>query len=294
MPIKTIGILSPGDMGHAVGRSLRENNFEVITCLAGRSDRTRALSERAEIRDVPTLEALVVDADLILSILVPANALNVTHEVAKALASVGANTYFADCNAISPATAALMDESISDAGGRFIDASIIGRPPGHGRMPRFYTSGPHATAMSELDGRGIDGRQLGDEVGRASAIKMCYASMTKGIYALHIALLTTAQSLGLFDELTDEFRYSQPDAIESMENHLPRLPANAARWIGELEEIAETFEAARVTGQFHRGAAEVLRLLSRTPFADETPETIDPDRTLADTIKVLANNVPMD
>ena len=83
-------------------------------------------------------------------------------------------------------------------------------------------------------------------------------------------------------------------SIKRMENSLPRLPANAARWIGEMEEIAETFEAAKVTGQFHRGAAEVFRLLSRTPFADETPETIDPDRTLADTIKVLANNVPMD
>ena len=71
MPLKTVAILSPGDMGHDVGRALGKHGLEVITCLQGRSDRTRGLSRQAGIRDAGSLEETVSAADLILSILVP-------------------------------------------------------------------------------------------------------------------------------------------------------------------------------------------------------------------------------
>ncbi|GIT42964.1 MAG: hypothetical protein Ct9H300mP11_09000 [Chloroflexota bacterium] len=47
MSIESVAILSPGDMGHAIGQLLRENELHVLTCLAGRSNRTRQLSEQA-------------------------------------------------------------------------------------------------------------------------------------------------------------------------------------------------------------------------------------------------------
>ena len=59
MSIAAVGLLSPGDMGHAVGRALREHGLDVLTCLDGRSDRTRALAAAADLRDVPTLDDLV-------------------------------------------------------------------------------------------------------------------------------------------------------------------------------------------------------------------------------------------
>ena len=72
MDISTVAILSPGDMGHAVGQRLRENKLDVITCLAGRSDRTRSLADKAGILDVLTMEDLVEQSDLILSMTVSA------------------------------------------------------------------------------------------------------------------------------------------------------------------------------------------------------------------------------
>ena len=60
MSINTVAILSPGDMGHAVGRRLREHELRVVTCLAGRSQRTRALSEEAGIEDMASMEEVVV------------------------------------------------------------------------------------------------------------------------------------------------------------------------------------------------------------------------------------------
>ena len=288
MTLKTVAILSPGDMGHAVGRVFRESGLEVITCLRGRSERTRRLAEEAGIGDAPSLTALVTEADLVLSILVPAEALGVAERVAEALRATGSSTPFADCNAVSPRTTQAMADLVSGAGGRFIDASIIGGPPKPNAAPRFYVSGPHASAMSGLDGRCIVVRDLGDEVGRASGIKMCYAALTKGSSALQYALLTVAERLGLTDELREELLFSQADTYRRMETQLPGIPSKAFRWIGEMEEIAATFEHAGVTPHFHRGAADVYRLVSRTPLADETPETKDPNRTLPETISIVA------
>ena len=290
--MKTVAILSPGDMGHAVGRALGDHGLNVITCLEGRSDRTRKLAREGGFRDVPTLGEMVSQADLVLSILVPAEATGVAARVAEAIKSAGSGTPFADCNAVSPQSAHVMHDIVTGAGGRFIDASIIGGPPGRGAAPRFYASGPDAAPMAELDGKGIVVRTMGDEIGRASAIKMCYAAGTKGTSALHAALLTAAEALGVSAELEAEMRSSQPDAYERMEGQIPRLPIPAYRWIGEMEEIAATFDHVGVTPGFHQGAADIFRLFSQTPFADESPETMDSDRTLAETIAAAARLLP--
>ncbi|MDP7534522.1 MAG: DUF1932 domain-containing protein, partial [SAR202 cluster bacterium] len=85
---------------------------------------------------------------------------------------------------------------------------------------------------------------------------------------------------------------SQAESLKRAEANVPRLPSNAGRWIGEMEEIAATFDDAGVTPYLHRGAAEMFRLLASTPFADESPETVDRSRTLANTIKVVAEHLP--
>ncbi len=288
MTLETVAILSPGDMGHSVGAALREGGLEAITCLEGRSARTRRLSESAGIQDTPNLEVMVAKADLVLSIIEPAHAASLARRVAVALAAVGSNAFYADCNAVSPQTSKEMEAVITGAGGRYIDASIIGGPPGRGAPPpRFYASGRHSPLMSRLDGMGIVVKTLGNEIGRASGIKMCYAGLTKGTSALHVAVLAAAESLGLSDELRGELSASQPDAFRQMETGVSRIPSKAFRWIGEMEEIAATYQSLGVPPGFHKGAAEIYRLLSETPYASERAESIDEDRSTAQTIEAL-------
>lgn len=286
-PIECVAIISPGDMGHAVGRVLAENGFDVITCLEGRSDRTRGLAERAGIRDVRSYEELVREADLVLSILVPAEAATVAGRVADAIRASEQATYFADCNAVSPETARKMAEKITAVGGRFIDGSIIGFPPAPGIVPRMYVSGRHASIMDALNGKGIEVVQIGEHVGQASGLKMCYAGLTKGTFALYYAVLAAADNLDLFGRLCEELAHSQAEVYARMQQHLPRLPSKAHRWIGEMEQIAATFEETGITPLFHDAAAEMYRLISQSPLAQETPETIDEHRTLKQTIAVL-------
>ena len=288
MMVNTVAIMSPGDMGHAVGQVLSESGIDVITCTDGRSQRTKNLAEMAGLRQVATLEDMVIQADLVLSIMVPSKAMSFVREISPHFESSKTPTNFADCNAVSPQSALAMAEVINQAGGKFIDGGIIGTAPTKGDTPRFYVSGPDASLVMELDGRGIIVKAIGNKVGQASGIKMCYAALTKGTNTLHVALLTAASRMGLTDDLRKEFEFSQKSHLAAMEKGISRLPANAHRWIGEMEEIAATFENLGVTPNFHKGAAEIYKMLNSTPFAKESPETIDKDRTTWDTIEAVS------
>ena len=291
MSISTVAILSPGDMGHAVGRLLREQKLEVVTCLTGRSQRTKMLSERAGIVDVPDLKDLVQQSDLVMSITVSEAAPQVCRQVADAIRDTRRDILFAECNAIAPSRAKEMEPIVSDAGGRFVDVSIIGGPPRNGSSPRFYTSGKHAAEFEEMAEFGLDVRNIGPTVGQASGIKMCYAAMTKGTAALHAELLMAAQLMGLFQPLKEEFQSGQRAVYQRMERGIPGIPAKSRRWVSEMEEIGATFGQLRMTPHILEGVADMYRLMGGTPLGDETPESRDQERSLEETIRLLAEAV---
>ena len=265
MEISTVAILSPGDMGHAVGQRLRENELDVITCLAGRSDRTRALASKAGIRDIPTMEDLVRQADMVMSMTVSAAVPGVCREVADALTATGADVLFAECNAISPQLARELEPVITVAGGRYVDVSIIGGPPRLGYSPHFYASGEQAPEFERLNDSGLTVLKLDGEVGQASGIKMCYAAMTKGTSALYSQLLMAAELMGLTEPLLAEFQSGQQEVLQRMERGIPSVPPRARRWVSEMEEIRDTFAHLGMTPHLFEGVAEMYRLIGSSP-----------------------------
>ena len=279
-------------MGHAVGQRLRESELDVITCLADRSDRTRSLADKAGIRDVPTMEELVGQADLIMSMTVSAAVPTVCREVADALAATGADTLFAECNAISPQLVRELEPVITGAGGRFVDVSIIGGPPRPGYSPHFYASGEQASRFEQLNDFGLTVLKLDGAVGQASGIKMCYAAMTKGSWALYSELLMAAELMGLTEPLLAEFQSGQQAVLQRMERTLPTVPARSRRWVSEMEEIRDTFAHLGMTPNLFEGVAEMYRLIGSTPLGEEFPESRDRDRTFIETIRQLAQYVP--
>lgn len=291
MSLKTIGLLSPGNMGHTVGHVLVSHGLSVITCLRGRSERTRSLAEQAGITDVPSYEALVGESEMVLSILVPAQAKQVASEVAIALTKTGSELIYGDCNAISPQTVREVGRIITEAGGRFVDASIIGPPPIKEGLTRFYISGPGIEAFEELTQYGLDVRAIGDQVGDASALKMCYAALTKGLTALSTELLTAAKVMGVEESLRAELKASQPALYKRMELGLPSMPERSRRWVGEMEEIAATFAHVGLTPKILEGAADMYRFVGQTVLADQTPENRDPDLDLEKIISIFADSL---
>ncbi|MEM7347917.1 MAG: DUF1932 domain-containing protein, partial [Chloroflexota bacterium] len=272
MGIKTVGIVSPGDMGGTVGRVLIEHGLRVIACLEDRSERTRNLATQAGIEAVDSFHTLVEQADIILSILVPAQAKEAAQQIASIVAKSHADTIYVDCNAIAPQTTREINQIITEAGGTFIDASIIGPPPHKPGDTRFYTSGPRAEIFAELNEFGLDVRVLGAEIGQASAIKMCYAALTKGLTALASELLIASEALNVSQPLAAEFEMSQPQLYQRLARQVPRVPAKSRRFVGEMEEIAATFESVGLTPNILTGAADMYRFIGSTPFADRAPE----------------------
>ena len=289
MPINTVAILSPGDMGHAVGRRLRENELRVVTCLAGRSQRTRALAEEAGIDDMPTLDELVAESDVVLSITTSEAAPALCHEVADAIKAANTQLLFAECNAIAPQKTRTLEPLITNVGSRYVDASIIGGPPRPGYSPHIYASGQHAQELEQLRDHGLDIRVVGPDIGQASGLKMAYAASTKGATALFTQLLLAAEQMGLSEHLRAEIQ--DGPIYKRMMGAVPSAPARAQRWISEMEEIEATFEHLGTTPRLFQGVADMYRLMGATPLGDERPETRDADRTLEETVRLLAGYI---
>jgi 3-hydroxyisobutyrate dehydrogenase-like beta-hydroxyacid dehydrogenase len=268
----TVAIMSPGDMGQAVGALLAGQGLRVVTCLDGRSERTRTLAAEAGIEALADEAALVQEADILLSILVPAEAVTLASRIARALRGSGTDLLYVECNAIAPQTAQRIGRLIEDAGGRFVDAGIIGPPPRGRPSPRFYASGTHVGAFARLRDHGLDVRPVGGEPGQASAVKMCYAALTKGSCALMTELSIAAERLGVQDALQSELAFSQPHHLEWMKRWVPDMVPKAHRWVGEMEEIAETFAATGQTPLTFAGVAEIYRFVATTAIGRRSPE----------------------
>ena len=293
MGFSTIAILSPGNMGGAVGAQLRKSGYDVISCLAERSDFTRRKADEAGFRNVVDMNALVSEADLVLSILDPAKAMDIADQVASAMKSTGKYPVFADCNATSPATAEKLNAVIEAAGGKFVDVGIVGgAPTRRENFPQFCTSGPHASLLDELHDKGVRIECIGPRIGQGSAIKICNGAYNKGAFALYTSVMLAAEHYGCTEFLRDRLPNSQAGTVERLDQAVLRLPSLSGRYIGEMEQVAETFDAIGLPPDIHTGAADLFRLLNASPLASERREEIDPDRSVADVLRMLSETLP--
>ena len=252
-----VGLLHPGEMGAAIAAQLRHARRTVLWASTGRGEETIRRAEEANLRDACTVEEVAESSDLILSVCPPHAALEVAGSVA------GFTGIYLDANAVSPMTAREIAELIEEAGGRFVDGGIVGSPPRNGVATRLYLSGVDAPQVANLfEGTLVRARVVSEDPGSASAVKMAYAAWTKGTAALLLAIRALARAERVDDPLLEEWRESIPDLVERSAHAARSADAKGWRWVGEMEEIARTFEAAGLPGGFHEAAAEIYR---RTP-----------------------------
>lgn len=227
-----IAVIAIGAMGAGVAQRLHARGAEVAVTLEGRSAASAARA--AGLATQPSETALAEWADVVLSILPPGEAL----ALARRLAPHVAGKIFADCNAVSPATVAEVAAAVP--GARFADGGIIGGPPGpSGPGPKLYVSGPAAEALLPLRSHGIDVRAIEGGIGAASALKMSYAGITKGLTALGSAMALGAAGAGAAAALRAELADSQPEILRILSRAVPDMFPKAYRWVAEMEEIAD-------------------------------------------------------
>jgi 3-hydroxyisobutyrate dehydrogenase-like beta-hydroxyacid dehydrogenase len=266
----TVGVLHPGQMGVAIAASARAGGHDVLWCTAGRSAATKARAERADLRPLSSLAAVVDAAEVLVSVCPPGGSVDVAHNVA----AEGFSGTYVDANAVAPATAAKISEVVTSSGAIYVDGGIIGGPS----RPRLFLAGPGAPEVAALfPSAAAVSTEIIEGGGdfAASALKMTYAAWSKGSTALVLAVAASARQLGITGALLDEWARSQPDLAARLSASTGAAP-KAWRWDAEMREIARTFTDCGLPGGFHAAAADLFARL-----AGLKDSTADLDQLLA-------------
>jgi 3-hydroxyisobutyrate dehydrogenase-like beta-hydroxyacid dehydrogenase len=265
-----IGLLNPGEMGAAVGQCLTGRGLEVLWVSDGRSAETADRAKAAGLTDAGTARELAAEASVILSVCPPHAAVDVAWSVH------GFTGVYVDANAIAPGTARQVGELIAASGGRYVDGGIIGSPPTTPGAARLYLSGDDQPAVRDVHGlfagTALEARIVAGTATAASAVKMAYASWTKGSSALLLAARALARAEDVEDALLAEWALSQPRLTDQVQRSAAAAATKGWRWVGEMEEIAHTMADAGLPDGFHEAAAEVYRRSPRLPGASSADQ----------------------
>jgi 3-hydroxyisobutyrate dehydrogenase-like beta-hydroxyacid dehydrogenase len=257
--MKKIGILHPGEMGVSIAASAAYSGQQVYWVSTGRSQQTRQRAEKHNLIELQSLTDLCQTCDVIISICPPHAAV----QVARSVLTEGFKGIYLDANATSPQRAKRIQQLMEENEIHFIDGSIIGGPAWKAGETILYLSGKETEVIQDCFQDGpLETKIIGDEVGKASAIKMCYAAYSKGTTALLASVLATGEAYGVRAELYQQWDMDDPGFSEQVNRRLMRTTGKAWRFTGEMEEIAATFEAAGLPGGFHRAAAEIFLRMS--------------------------------
>jgi 3-hydroxyisobutyrate dehydrogenase-like beta-hydroxyacid dehydrogenase len=263
-----VAIIAPGNMGSAVARRLNEHKVTVLTSLAGR---TEASAKRAREAGMSSGDdRTLAEADFLLSIVPPGEALALARRLAGVLSAANKKPIYVECNAVNPQTMNHIAEVIAATGCPFVGAAIIGPPPKPGSSnAKFYASGPAAGAFAKFNDYGLDVRVLAGALTAASALKMSYAGITKGFTALGAAMMLTATRGGSAEALKAELAESQPALLGYLNRQVPSMYGKAYRWVAELEEIAGFVGEAR---------DEHAMLIAAARFYERIAEDVDGEK----------------
>ncbi len=267
-----IGFLHPGAMGISLAASALNSGHKAYWVSQGRSPDTYQRAKKYNLVETETVEELCQVCTVIISVCPP-------HAAAHVAGQVLACSYegiYADVNAISPQQVKAIGQSMSEAGVEFVDGGVIGGPAWTPQETFLYLSGRAAGQVAAcFVGGPLETEVIGDEIGKASALKMCYAANTKGMTALLCAIVAAAEQMGVRTELEKQWSRDGSDFAGQTLERIRRVTAKAWRFSGEMEEIAATFEAAGLPDGFHLAASEIYQRIAMFKGADPKPPVGD-------------------
>jgi 3-hydroxyisobutyrate dehydrogenase-like beta-hydroxyacid dehydrogenase len=254
-----IGILHPGEMGVSIAASAINSGHQVLWLAEGRSEKTRARTEEHHLLEAKSLAGMCMDCAVILSVCPP----HAAESVAYSVIAEGFSGLYLDANAISTKRVRGIGEKMKASGIDFVDGGIIGGPAWKPKETWLYLSGEKAESISSVFSKGpLETKVIGDKIGKASALKMCYAAYTKGTTALLSAILAMAESNSVREELYQQWDMDEEGFSKQANQRARRVTAKAWRFEGEMREIAETFAEASLPDGFHLAAAEIFHRMA--------------------------------
>lgn len=272
-----VGIIHPGEMGISVAATVQNSGYSVAWASEGRSPQTGARAEKYALYDVHSLSRLCKSCSVIISVCPP----HAAEEVATSVLSHHFSGVYLDANAISPQRSRHIAKAFTNVDVSFVDGGIIGGPAWSRHSTWLYLSGRAANEIAAYFSAGpLETVVLGNDIGKASALKMCYAAYTKGTTALLSAVLAAAEALDVRSDLEGQWSCDGSELAEGAAKRVTRVTRKAWRFAGEMDEIADTFRAAGVPDGFHHAAADIYRRMTVFTGSPELPPLEDVLQTL--------------
>jgi 3-hydroxyisobutyrate dehydrogenase-like beta-hydroxyacid dehydrogenase len=279
MTMTTVAVISPGHMGAGLGWALRSGGARVVSTLAGRSERTARLARDAGLELLPSLADAVAAADVVLVVTPPGAAVETAADIADAARTTGSAPLIADLNAIAPST---VEHVAGVLGGLpLVDGAISGAPPTVRPGARIYLSGPRADEVASLPWRDITPVVVDGRLGSASAVKMCTASVYKGLVGLYAQAMRTAYHHGVLDRVLADLRGSGLDHVTGVTT----AATKADRYVPEMRQISATQAAAGLPASLFDAFAEVYAEIATSRLAAGDPESVDRSLAPADVVE---------
>jgi len=267
-----IGFLHPGAMGISLAASALNSGHVAYWVSQGRSPDTYQRAKKYNLLETGTVEELCQVCSVIISVCPP----HAAAEVAGQVLACSFKGIYADVNAISPQRAEQIGRRMTGADMDFVDGGLIGGPARKPGSTFLYLSGRAAGQVAACFAGGpLETEIIGDEIGKASALKMCYAANTKETTALLCAVVAAAEQMGVRNELEKQWSLDDPDFTVQTLDRIRRVTTKAWRFSGEMDVSASTFYAAGLPDGFHLAASEIYQRITKFKGADPLPKVGD-------------------
>lgn len=264
----TIGILHPGAMGVSVAASAQNSGNVVYWASENRSPQSVERAAKINLLDAHSMANLCQTCSVILSVCPPAAAEAQANDVL----ALGFRGLYVDMNAIAPQRVTRLAQRMAAHGTRFVSGSIIGGPAWKPNTTWLYLSGEEAQSVADLFQSGpLETAVLGDEIMKATALKMCFAAYSKGTTALLCAVMAAAEALDVRPDLERQWSRNGSNFAAEAAKNVQQVTAKAWRFSGEMEEIAATLDSAGLPPEFHLAAADIYQRMADFKGADPLP-----------------------
>ena len=189
-------------------------------------------------------QSLCQASDWVIAAVTASSTLAVAEEAAR---HIRPGSVYLDLNSASPGTKRQCAQLIDGAGAHYVEAGVMTSVPPYGIRVPMLLGGERAAALAErLRGWGMDAKAVSDQLGVASAIKMCRSVMIKGLEALVIESYSTARAYGVEDHVLPTLQETFPSIDWSAQGayFFSRVAQHGQRRAEEMRESARTVQEA--------------------------------------------------
>lgn len=251
MKMERIGLIGYGEVGKIFSFGLKGKPgvaaiavWDVKLANLATQVAEHAHAAQAGVAAQPSAQALCEASDLVISAVTASSTLAVAREAAQ---YVRPGAIFLDLNSASPGTKQQCAALLDAAGAHYVEAGVMTSVPPYGIKVPMLLGGARAAELAPLLNRwGMDARAVSDQLGVASAIKMCRSIMIKGLEALVIESYTTARAYGVEDQVLPTLRETFPSIDWSAQGayFFSRVVQHGQRRAEEMRESANTVREA--------------------------------------------------